>query len=400
MRTRARYAAMASLVAIAALCAALAAHAQPGAKVPRIVVIGVTPTNPTLAESFKQGLGELGYVEGRNVLIDHRDAGGSPERFPTLAPELVQPNIDLIFARGAGALATAKQATERTPIVAVDLESDPVARGFVRTLGQPGGNITGVFLDLPELSGKQLQLLKEIIRSVPRVAIIGDPTLNAPQFRATESAAHTLAIQPRLLEVAAMGEFPRAIETARKGRASALLLLSSPLVFNRRAEIAALALERRLPAISMFVEFAEAGGLMAYGPSLREAFLRAGVYAGRILQGTKPGGLPVERPTKFEWVINQKTARTLGLSIPPSVLARAYRIVEVMRRLALAVLAISLGATADVAADDRSAAWAALAQGGHVAVIRHGNAPPGRGGDPPGFKLEDCATQRNLARSC
>ena len=329
MRTSARVVASASLAAVALFCAAMAADAQPAAKKPpRVVVVGVTPTNATLAEFFKQGLGEIGYVEGRNVVIEHRDAGGDPERLSALVPELAQPDVDLIFARGAGALATAKRATERTPIVAVDFESDPVARGFVRSLGQPGGNITGVFLDLPELSGKQLQLLKEIMRSVPRVAIIGDPALNAPQFRATEAAARALAIQPRLLEVAAMGEFPRALDAASKGRASAALLLSSPLVFNRREQIAALALERRLPAISMFVEFAEAGGLMAYGPSLREAFSRAGVYAGRILQGAKPAVLPVERPTKFEWVINKKTAKALGLTVPPSVLARAYQIVE------------------------------------------------------------------------
>jgi len=324
--TRARLGAIASL-ACACLGGPFVAEAQP-AKVARIVVVGVTPANPTLAESFKQGLGEAGYAEGRNVAIDYRDAGGNPERLPSIAPDLVQPNVDLILARGAGALTTAKQATERIPIVAVDLESDPVAKGFVRTLAQPGGNITGVFLDLPELSGKQLQLLKEIIRSVPRVAIIGDPVLNAPQFRATEAAARALAIEPLLVEVAAIAEFPRAIEAASKGRASAALLLSSPLVFNRRVEIAALARERRLPAIPMFAEFAEAGGLMAYGPSIREAFFRAGIYAGRILNGTKPGVLPVERPTKFEWVINQKTAKVLGLTIPPSVLARAYQIVE------------------------------------------------------------------------
>ena len=328
MKTSARLVALIGLAAIALVCAASGVEAQPVAKMPRIVVVGVTPTNPTLADSFKQGLGEAGYVDGRNVALDYRDAGGDPERLPALSPDLVQPNVDLILARGAGALATAKQATERTPIVAVDLESDPVARGFVRTLAQPGGNITGVFLDLPELSGKQLQLLKEIIRSVPRVAIIGDPVLNAPQFRAAEAAARVLGIEPRLVEVATLAGFPRAIEAASKGRASAVLLLSSPLVFNRRAEIAALARERRLPAISMFAEFAEAGGLMAYGPSLREAFFRAGIYAGRILQGAKPGVLPVERPTKFEWVINQKTAKALGLAIPPSVLARAYQIVD------------------------------------------------------------------------
>ncbi len=279
-------------------------EAQQAGKVPRIVVFGVTAANPALSAAFTRGLADAGYVDGRSVVVDYRDTDGKPERLHTAAAELVRAEVDLVFARGAGALTAAKRAMRRIPIVAVDLESDPVAMGFVRTLAQPGGNITGVFLDLPELSGKQLQLLKEIIRSVPRVAVLGDPVLNAPQFRATEVAARALAIQVQLLEVVASGDFPRALEGATRGRSSAVLLLSSPLVLNRRVEIAALAVERRLPAISMFSEFAEAGGLVAYGPSLREAFARAGVYAGRILHGAKPEELPVERPTKFELVVN------------------------------------------------------------------------------------------------
>jgi putative ABC transport system substrate-binding protein len=198
----------------------------------------------------------------------------------------------------------------------------------VRNLAQPGGNITGVFLDLPELCGKQLQLLKEIIRSISRVAILGDPVLNAPQFQATEVAARALAIQPQLLEVRTSKDFDTALEAASRGRASAVLLLSSPLVFYHRANIGTLAIKRRLPALSIFVEFAEAGGLMAYGPTLREAFRRCGAYVSRILQGAKPGELPVERPTKFELVINLKTAKALGLTLPQSLVSRADRIIE------------------------------------------------------------------------
>jgi len=284
--------------------------------------------DPLLNEAFKQGLGEFGYTEGRNVVVEYRHADGRPERLSQLAADLVRLNVDVLFVRGAAALAAAKHATSHIPTVAVDLESDPVAMGFVRNLAQPGGNITGVFLDLPELSGKQLQLLKEVIRPISRVAILGDPVLNAPQFQATAGAAQALAIEPQLLEVRASRDFDTALEAAGRGRAGAVLLLSSPLVFTGRVEISALAIKRRLPAVSMFVEFAEAGGVMAYGPSLREAFWRGGAYAGRILQGAKPGELPVQRPTKFELVINLKTAKALGLTIPPSLLQRADQVIE------------------------------------------------------------------------
>ena len=313
---------------LALLAAPLAAGAQPRASTPRIAMLGVTAMDPLLNEAFKQGLGEFGYTEGRNVVVEYRHADGRPERLSQLAADLVRLNVDVLFVRGAAALAAAKHATSHIPTVAVDLESDPVAMGFVRNLAQPGGNITGVFLDLPELSGKQLQLLKEVIRPISRVAILGDPVLNAPQFQATAGAAQALAIEPQLLEVRASRDFDTALEAAGRGRAGAVLLLSSPLVFTGRVEISALAIKRRLPAVSMFVEFAEAGGVMAYGPSLREAFWRSGAYAGRILQGAKPGELPVQRPTKFELVINLKTAKALGLTIPPSLLQRAGQVIE------------------------------------------------------------------------
>ena len=300
----------------------------PGAGVPRIGVFGVTPQAVSHSESFKQTLSELGYTDGQHVTIDFRDARGQPERLSQVAGDLLRNPVDIILARGAGALSAATRATRSIPIVAVDLESDPVAMGFVRNLAQPGGNVTGVFLDLPELSGKQLQLLKEVIPSISRVAVLGDPLLNGPQFQATDAAARTLSIQSQRLDVRGSKDIEAALDAASRSQANAVLLLSSPLVFHHRAEFGALAAKRRLPAVSMFAEFAEAGGLMAYGPSIRESFRRAAGFAARILRGAKPADMPVERPTTFELVINRKTARALGLALPPSVARRADRFVE------------------------------------------------------------------------
>jgi len=304
----------------------LAVEAQPAAKTFHIGILGATPTAPALFAAFKQGLGQFGYTEGRNFIVDQRHGEGG--LLPQHAAELARLNVDVIFARGAAAVAAAKAVTRTIPVVAVDLESDPVAAGFVRGLAQPGGNITGVFLDLPELSGKQLQLLKETVPQFSRVAVLGDPVLNAPQFRATEVAARALAMQFQNVEVRAQKDFNGALEAARKEHARVALLLSSPLVFNSRTQIAALAVEKRIAAVSMFVEFAEAGGLMAYGPSLRESFRRVGSYVGKILQGAKPGELPIERPERFDLVINLKTAKALGLTIPQSVLGRADQVIE------------------------------------------------------------------------
>jgi putative ABC transport system substrate-binding protein len=310
------------------VAAPLAARAQPTGKAPRIGVVGVTPSDPALARAFAEGLGDHGYVDGQNVTIEHRHAGGEPDRLRGVVAELVGGRSDVLFARGAGALTAARNATSSIPIVAVDLESDPVAMGFVHNLARPGGNITGVFLDLPELSGKQLQLLRDIIPTMSLVAILGDPVLNAPQFRATELAARDLAIKLQKLEVRAPADLGRALDMAKRGGNRAVILLSSPLIFVHRKEIGSMAASRQLPAVSMFVEFAEAGGLMVYGPSLREAFRRCGGYVARILRGTRPGDLPVERPEKFDLVINLKTARALGVTIPPALLQRADQVIE------------------------------------------------------------------------
>jgi putative ABC transport system substrate-binding protein len=278
-------------LALDLLAAPLAARAQGPARRPRIGVLGVTPSDASLVDAFAQGLGQLGYGDGRNVMIDQRHAGGRPDQLSELAADLVRLQSDIIFARGAGALAVVRTATSTIPIVAVDLESDPVAMGFVKNLARPGGNVTGVFLDLPELSGKQLELLRDVIPNLRRVAVLGDAVLNAPQFRATDVAARALAMQLHSLDVRAPTDLDRALEAARRGGDRAVLLLSSPVVFAHRMQIGALAVDKRLPAVSMFLEFAEAGGLMAYGPSLREAFRRCGVYAGSC-RGHAPVNCP------------------------------------------------------------------------------------------------------------
>ena len=317
---------LAVVLTLSLVIAPLAVEAQPAGSTPRLGVLGPTPMNPLNDVAFRQGLAQFGYTEGRNLVIEYRHAEG--RLLSDLAAQLLRLNVDVIFARGAAAVAAAKVTAGTIPVVAVDLESDPIAAGFVRGLAQPGGNITGVFLDLPELSGKQLQLLKELLPQLSRVAVLGDPVLNEPQFRATEIAAGALAMGLQRQEVRAAKDFNSALEAARNGRARAVLLLSSPLVFNQRTQLGALAVEKRLAAVSMLVEFAEAGGLMAYGPSLREAFRRCGAYVGRILQGAKPGELPVERPERFELAINLKTAKALGITVPHSLLLRADQVIQ------------------------------------------------------------------------
>jgi ABC-type uncharacterized transport system substrate-binding protein len=296
------------------------------ARLYRIGVLGPTPIAPSSDEGFRKGLGQFGYTDGQNLVIEYRDGEGT--RLTELAGDLVRRNVDVIYARGPAAVRAAQAATHAIPVVAIDLESDPVAAGFVRGLAQPGGNITGVFLDLPELGGKQLQLLKEIIPGLSRVAVLGDPVLNAPQFQAIEVAAQAMAIAVQRQNVMVVKDFDRALDAARKGRATAVLILSSPFAYSQRERIGALVIEKRIPAVSMFSEFVGAGGLLSYGPSVPAAAQRCGTYVGRILQGVRPGELPIERPQTFELAVNLKTAKALGLTVPPSVLGRADQVIE------------------------------------------------------------------------
>jgi putative tryptophan/tyrosine transport system substrate-binding protein len=303
-----------ALIAGAAAARPLAARAQQPAKKATVGALGVTPPVPETNEAFSRGIGQF-YSE---FAIEVRYPRSRSEPLSDLAADLVRLKVDVIFARGPQAIIAAKDATSSIPIVAIDLESDPIAGGFVKTLARPGANITGVFLDLPEMSGKQIELLKEVFPALARVAIIGDPAINALQFATTQTAARSFGVQPEAIEVQPQPEsgeprgrnaFESAIEAAKTRHAEAGVLLSSPSVFSAITSIAEFATDKKLPLISLFGEFPRAGGFMAYGLQLPDAFRKCGTYVGRILQGAKPGDLPIERPERFELVINLKAER-------------------------------------------------------------------------------------------
>jgi putative tryptophan/tyrosine transport system substrate-binding protein len=313
------------LTALAGLIAApLGAGGQPMRKAAEIVILGPGPTIPANLEAFRQGLGST--VARAN--IEQRHADGMPTRLPAIAAEAVRAGADVLFVRGAPALEAAFRATKTIPIVAIDLESDPVAMGYAKTLGRPGGNVTGVFLDLPDVTAKQLQLFKEILPSVSRVAVIGDAMGNATQFQATKRAALSLGLQIQTFDGRTAADIDAALEAARQQRSEVALVLSSPLVQAMSTRIATVAREKRLPTMSLFTELPAAGGLLAYGPSVREAFRRCAAYVAKIVNGARPADLPIDRPEKFELVINLKTAKALGLTIPASLLLRADQVIE------------------------------------------------------------------------
>ena len=307
----------------------LAARAQQSA-MPVIGFLNATAADAVqhLVAAFRRGLAEAGYVEGKNVTIEERFANFKLELLPQLAGDLVRRNVSVIFAPTPEAGAAARNATTSIPIVALDLESDPLAKGYVKSLARPGGNMTGMFLDLPELSGKQIGLLKEIVPRLSRIAIFGIPSLNAAQFAATETVARALALEAEVMEVRVADDFERALEAARIKHVDAGILLSSPLVFVASKQIGELAVAKRLPLISLFAEFPKVGGLIAYGPNLSEMFRRCGVYVAKILQGAKPSDLPIQRPERFDLVINLKTATALGVDMPTQLQQLADEVIE------------------------------------------------------------------------
>jgi putative tryptophan/tyrosine transport system substrate-binding protein len=247
---------------------------------------------------------------------------------PQLASDLVRRKVNIIFAATPEAVAAARNATTSIPIVAVDLESDPLAKGYAASLARPGGNMTGMFLDLPELSGKQIGLLKEVVPRLSRIAIFGIPGLNAAQFAAAEMAVRALALKAEILEVRHADDFEDALEAAKIRHVEAGILLSSPLVYVASKQIGELALSKRLPLISLFGEFPRVGGLMAYGPNVGDIFRKSGAYVAKILNGAKPSDLPIQRPEKFDLVINLKTAAALGLDIPTQLQQLADEVIE------------------------------------------------------------------------
>ena len=323
-------------LALGLLAAPLDAEAQPAAKVPRIgwLLTGSleSPETQVLLDALRQGLRERGYVEGRNILIEYRAADGKIERFPGLATELARLKVDLILAPNTPAARAVQQATTTIPIV-VPVMGDPVGDGLVASLARPGGNITGLTYLGPELVPKRLELLKQALPKVSRVAALWHPgafgegtTRN--MVKATEAAARTLGVQLQLVEVRGPADLDRAFSTMIRERADAFIVFPSGMLFAERRRIEDLAAKHRLPSMSMAREFVELGGLIAYGASITDLYRRSATYVDKILKGAKPADLPVEQPTTFELVINLKTAKALGLTIAPSVLLRADRVIE------------------------------------------------------------------------
>jgi putative tryptophan/tyrosine transport system substrate-binding protein len=320
-------------LALSALLFALSfpAEAQQPTKIPRIGYVSGSflSTSPARREAFRQGLRELGYVEGKNIVIEQRYADGKFDRLPALAAELVRLKVDIIVTAGPQATGPAKQATSTIPIVMAQ-DPDPVGNGFVASLARPGGNITGLATFAPELSGKQLELLKETVPKLSRVAVFGTSINpgNAQNLKEVELAAKAFGVKLQYLDVLSPKDFETAFRAASKGLADAVLMLPGSVLGLQRAQLADLAVKGRLPTIYPQAEFTEAGGLMYYGTNTPDLFRRAATFVDKILKGAKPADLPVEQPKQFEFTINLKTAKQIGLRIPPSVLARADRVIK------------------------------------------------------------------------
>ena len=320
------------LIVVLTMLAALplVADAQPAGKAPRIAYLSASSAINATVETFRQGLRELGYVEGRNIQIEFRWADGRFDHLPALAAELVSLGVNVIVAANTPAALAAKNATSTIPIILVT-SGDPVGSGLVASLARPGGNVTGLSLT-PTLaiSGKQLELLKEAFPSITHVAVLANPA-NPPTaglLTETELAARSLGLRLRVVQVREPKEFGDAFATMKNERVPALLVIADPLVADNRDRIVAFAATNRLPAIYPYRTFVDAGGLMSYGADLSDLNRRAATYVDRILKGAKPAELPIEQPTKFELVVNLKTAKALGLTIPPSLLLRADHVIQ------------------------------------------------------------------------
>jgi putative ABC transport system substrate-binding protein len=298
-------------------------------RTPRIGWLGngsAAPVSPTL-EAFRRGLQQRGWIEGQTVTIEYRWAEGKPDRLPALVTDLVRLKVEVIVLSGTAAIRAARSVTSTVPVVFVYL-ADPVTAGFVTSLARPGGNLTGVASEFEALITKQLELLKEAVPTISRVAVLHRPEIAPAVLSAAEMAARGLGLAARPLKVADVAEFEPAFRTARSEGAGAIHVLPSPFFSVQRRHLIELSARYRLPAVYEFKEYAEDGGLMSYGPSISQMFRGSASHVDRILKGARPGDLPVERPTTFELVINLKTAKALGLTIPPALLARADDIIQ------------------------------------------------------------------------
>ena len=321
------------LITAGALIAAPLVDAQQAAGITRIGFLANSQTAlGHLRDAFVQGLGDLGYVEGRNLVIEYRFAEGKLDQFPALAAELVALKVKVIVAPPTPAAEAAKQATKTIPIVFAGV-GDPVGSGLVTSLARPGGNVTGLSGLAAELVGKRLELLKQAVPGVSRVAVLRVPgalgeRVEKDMLKAADVAARALGVQPQFIEARGPDEFARAFSAMTSARAGALTVLPANMFLREHRRLVDLAAKNRLPAVYTSREFVDAGGLMSYGAHQPDLFRRAATYVDKILKGAKPGDLPIEQPTKFELVINLKTAKDLGLTIPPSVLARADDLIQ------------------------------------------------------------------------
>jgi putative tryptophan/tyrosine transport system substrate-binding protein len=320
-----------ALLAAAAAAWPLAARAQQPVKVPRIGFLGnsTAELEANLVDPLRDGLRDLGYVEGRSIVIEYRWAEGKYERFPALIAELIASKVDVIVTAGTPASLAVKKATTSVPLVMVAV-GDPVATRLVPSLAKPGGNITGLTSIAEEIEGKRLELLRAVAPTISHVALLGNSG-NASQKRALDemkAAAATLQMKVLFLDVRAANQLDGAFATIVRKRPGALFVFADRLFLHHRARIMDFATQHRLPGVHAYRELVEAGGLMSFGPSYPGMHRRAAYYVDRILKGTKPGDLPVERPATFELVINLKTAKALGLTIPPSLLVRADQVIE------------------------------------------------------------------------
>jgi putative tryptophan/tyrosine transport system substrate-binding protein len=320
-----------SAVVLLLTVAGAAAQAQDARKIPRIGLLSASTPSAVAGriDMFRRGLRELNYVEGRNISIEYRYAEGKPDRLRELVAELVNIRVDVIVTAGPALNPVVKRATTSIPIVMAN-DSDPVGNGLVVSLARPGGNITGLSTLAPEISGKQLELLKEIIPKLSRAAVIGTSTEpgNAQLLKEARQPAAVLAVQLIVVDVKSRKDVEDGFQTAIKERADAVLLLSSAFLSTQRKQIAALAIKNRQPVMSPRLEYVEDGGFVTYDVNINDLFDRAARYVDKILKGAKPADLPVEQPTKFELAINLKTAKHIGLTIPPNVLARADRVIR------------------------------------------------------------------------
>ena len=320
-----------SLVVVLMLASFHPANAQQSAKVPRIGFLGNSTADleANLVGPFREGLRDLGYVEGRNILIEYRWAEGKYERFPALLAELIALKVEVIVTAGTPASLAVKKATASIPLVMIAV-GDPIGTGLIASLARPGGNITGLTSIAADLEGKRLELLREVVPALSHVAVLWNPasSFQVVAEKEVQAAAQGLRMKVLSLGVQAQEEFDNAFAAILKARPGALLVLADRLFLHHRARIMNFATKHRLPGVHAYVELVEAGGLMSYGPSYADMHRRAATFVHKILKGTKPADLPVEQPMKFELIINLQAAKKIGLTIPPNVLARADKVIR------------------------------------------------------------------------